>query len=372
MAAAFSHFEEPFAWLIRGLIEYGWPDISRPGSRIPPGAIGGIQLNELIQSGGARGIQLEVPARCGDQLCIEDGQYIFRVALIRDAGRTLLVVRSPEANYMQEFEFDATNPTWAAGYIHQALTEYIPAFVKWRLQGGELSWAERAGIPEVESESASPLLVSFVRERVQRQLSFDSGPQENWWPLESGNSGDQYWAGGAIARTGAGMGEPVFVRKKGQLRMSTVEEQRLRLEAIRKLDLPGSAMVWLSATHLMGGTVWFINGIYSWLADGIGDVELALQVSFSLAILAYGLGTASLLGARRYKRLIQHRLVNISLAFIGIMPLFYLWICLWLSWWMLMTIPIWIGGGIVVSVWAWRTWNAPMILQARALENPVD
>ena len=370
LTAAFSHFQEPYAWLIRGLVEYGWPDISQPGTPIPHGTLGGIQLADLVRSGGAHGLLLEIPARRGDEVCLEDGQYSFRVHLQRQSGHIIFVLRCPEANYFQEFEFDPENPTWAAGYMHQALHEYIPSYVTWRLQGGELSWAERAGIPEVDTESASELLLTFVRERVNRNLSFDLGPSEGWWPLQA-HGDSPHWQGGSVARMGKGAGEPLLVRKKGQLRLSTQDEQRIRREALKIIDLPGSVLIWLSATHILGGTVWFANGIYAFLADTnkVGDVKLALQVSFTLGILAYGLGTVSILGARRYKRLIEHKMVFISFLFVAVMPCFYIWICLWLSWWMAVTLPIWIGGGLVVTIWAWRIWRSPLIRQARALEN---
>jgi hypothetical protein len=323
----------------------------------------------MVRSGGSHGLLMEVPARAEGQVCLEDGQYQFRAHLIRDGGHLVFVLRCPEANYFQEFVYDPQNPTWAAGYIHQALSEYVAGFVRWRLGGGEVSWGERAGIPEVITDPPSPLLVSFIRERVNRNLVFNQGPSEDWWPLGSG--AEEHWRGGAVARTGAGSGEPMMRKIGGKMRLTTRDELHIRREALRELHLPGTVLVWLCATHLLAGTGWFANGIYSWLAeDKLGDVGFAIKVSFSMGLLAYGLGTAALLGGRRYKRMSEHKLVMLCLCFTGLMPLLYLGLSLWMSWWMALSSPLWLGGGLGVSIWAWRIWTRPMIQQARQLENP--
>ena len=69
MANAFLNFNEPHAWVIRGLVEYGWRDLSGRGSAVPPGAPGGLDVFPLLGSHGKDGIRLIV-------LTVVDGQRV--------------------------------------------------------------------------------------------------------------------------------------------------------------------------------------------------------------------------------------------------------------------------------------------------------
>ena len=58
MAIAFASFDEPHAWLIRGLVEYGWTDLGR-GGPVPPGSFGALSLVRLTGNDGCDGFLLE-------------------------------------------------------------------------------------------------------------------------------------------------------------------------------------------------------------------------------------------------------------------------------------------------------------------------
>ena len=147
MSAAFANFDEPFAWLIRGLIEYGWKDITKGQPMPSTEGAGGFDLSFVPESQGRSGILLRMPAMVGGQRCHEDDSYGFEVRLTRVQGQPGIAARCAECNFLQEFAFDPNNPVWMAGYLHQALTQYVPEYVRWRLDGGELSWAQRQGVP---------------------------------------------------------------------------------------------------------------------------------------------------------------------------------------------------------------------------------
>ena len=173
MSIAFGHFDEPFAWLIRGLIEYGWTDITR-NRVLPPSAAGGFNLSFIPDSQGQSGIILSVPAVAGSQRCHADEAYAFEVKLIDVSGAPGFAVRSEACNYLQEFVFSPENPVWAAGYIHQALTEYVAEFVRWRLGGGELTWAQRQGVPAIDGRPCSASLASWVNQQLNLNRHFDA------------------------------------------------------------------------------------------------------------------------------------------------------------------------------------------------------
>ena len=147
MSPAFAGFQEPHAWLIRGLVEYGWPDVTRVNGRVPPGVFGGFDLTRFSGSQGREGFSLCVPALADGDWLQEDGVYDFTVKMAHaSSGQTVFTVRCPEANFLEEFPFDPANPQHVAGYIHQSLTTYVPDFVRWRQGGGEVTWAQRAGM----------------------------------------------------------------------------------------------------------------------------------------------------------------------------------------------------------------------------------
>ena len=81
MTIAFAHFDEPLAWLIRGLITYGWADATT--NRVTPAqVVGGFDLSLIPDSQGKSGLILRVPAAADGRRCHEDDTYAFEVLLI--------------------------------------------------------------------------------------------------------------------------------------------------------------------------------------------------------------------------------------------------------------------------------------------------
>ena len=173
MSTAFSNFDEPFAWLIRGLIEYGWTDITK-GQPLPAQeGPAGFDLSFVPESQGRSGVLLRMPAVVGGTRCHEDDSYGFEVRLTRVQGQPGIAARCAECNFLQEFAFDPNNPVWMAGYLHQSLTEYVPEYVRWRLDGGELSWAQRQGVPPIEGEPCSASLAGWIQQQLAMNRTFD-------------------------------------------------------------------------------------------------------------------------------------------------------------------------------------------------------
>ena len=172
MTIAFAHFDEPLAWLIRGLITYGWADVTT--NRVTPAqVVGGFDLSLIPDSQGKSGLILRVPAAADGRRCHEDDTYAFEVLLIHMGDARGFAVRCEACNYLAEFAFDPENPEWAAGYIHQGLTEYVAEFVRWRLGGGELTWAQRQGVPQVDAEPCSASLAGWIAQQLSLRRTFD-------------------------------------------------------------------------------------------------------------------------------------------------------------------------------------------------------
>lgn len=308
MAVAFGKFEEAHAWLIRGLVEYGWPDLSPVGGRIPPGRPGGFELVRFRDSGGKDGVHLLVVAGDGQHLVQEDGVYDFALRCYRREGRWMVGLRCVEANFLQEFPFDPSNPGWAAGYVHQAIVGYVPQFVGWRLQGGELTWAQRKGLPELEGEPCTAELARFVDELVRTRRGVDTGPMEGWWlgrdsaPPPAGHAPPPagqapHAAGQPLSAAGVAAAGPVAVAGKAAgTGVSTTER------ALAKARPAGRALVGSSSALLLVGLVSLLNALLTVALFALDrPAALGGSACFGMVlVLSGGLGIA---GGRRLSQL---------------------------------------------------------------------
>lgn len=301
MAIAFAKFDEPHAWLIRGLVEYGWADLTPVGGRIPTGRMGGMELARFRDSDGRDGVHLLVSAQANGTVVAEDAVYDFAVRCYRREGQWTVGVRCAEANFMAEFPYDAANPNYAAGYVHQAVTTYVPQFVGWRLQGGELSWAQRQGLPELEGEGCSAELTRFVDELVRMRRGVDTGPAQGWWmgldsppppvsQVATDASGKGVVPGGAPI---AIVGGPIAVA--GRVAGAGVSSTE---RAMKRAGPAGRALVATSAMMLLIGIVSILNAMLTLVIFQL-DRGSALAGSACFGVTLLGGGIVGILGGRR-------------------------------------------------------------------------
>jgi len=368
MAAAFGTFDEPHAWLIRGLVEYGWTDISRAGGYVPPGIFGAMDLSRLPESEGREGITLEVPAAINGQKLDDDGIYHFQMQVIMsaDSGQLAVAVRCPEANYIQEFAYDRSNPGWTAGFVHQALTQYVPQFVAWRLAGGAVTWAQRQGIPELDGEPCSAQLTGFIATAIRGGVVFERGPQQGWWmgsstpltttPASSRGpaipamlhrpaSAQGFPVGPAAAPArgpivpGIIAGGPIAMAGRGPM-MAVDPTMRRKLLA----DKPGLALMVASGAGLAQGIFWFLNALS--IVVYYRTETAALLIAVLGALLLVPVGAVAMYGAWKYRAGEKHPLSWVALGYSAIVPV----CCL---------------AGLPIAGWAFKTWQDPSFKSAR-------
>ncbi len=370
MAAAFGTFDEPHAWLIRGLVEYGWPDTSRAGGYVPPGVFGAIDLSRLSEKEGRYGVVLDIPAVAQGHKFDEDGIYHFQAQVIRsqDTGQLAFCVRCPEANFMQEFPYDPANPTWAAGYIHQALSQYVPQFVVWRRAGGEVTWVQRQSIIELDGEPCSGPLSGFIADGIRAGHKFDRGPAEGWWMgrptlLSATAAPAARPAGGPVPAflqrgTGAAPGLPTppiaAARPPGPAGSAPVlpaviaggpiatmgqgiggaRSPEIRARALA--DKPGLALMVIAGLGMVQGATWFINAIsiQIWYKEEIFAMVFSILVSMMLV----PVGAVAAFGAWKYRKGERHILSGIAIAYAAL-------------------VPVCCVAGIPIAGWALWTWR---------------
>jgi len=299
VAYAFGRFDEPHAWLIRGLVEYGWTDLSSSGGRIPPGRFGGMELVRFRDSNGRDGIHLLINASAGNQVVVEDGVYDFTARCTHRDGQWMVAVRSVEANFLQEFPYDPQNPSWVAGYVHQALMAYVPQFVQWRLGGGELSWAQRKGLPEIPGEPCSADLTRFLDELLRMRRPLDAGPVEGWWMNQTSAPPPQGHAPAPGSQPAGALGKNTPIAVAGRIAAggnSTTER------AMAKAGPAGKALLGASSALCIVGVVSLVNALLTVVLFFL-DRPAALTGSacFGLSFLVFGI--LGILGGQRLSRL---------------------------------------------------------------------
>ena len=329
MTTAFGQFDEPLAWIIRGLIEYGWVDITR-NKVLPPNTVGGFDLSFIPDSQGQTGLMLRVPAVAGQQRCHEDENYNFEVKLIQIEGAAGFAVRSEACNYLQEFVFSPDHPIWAAGYIHQGLTDYVGEFVRWRLGGGELTWAQRQGVPDVNGGPCSASFASWVEQQLGLHREFDA----------------TLWGQGVQTSPSTSNSGPVTpmvtVGNYGTSKESTTPAKAL-------IEGPAKAIF---AMICMGGAaavMAFLN-IFVTIALFGFTRPFALVTSLFMVLFAGGGGVAAWFGWREYRSLRGSVMPWIAIVYPALVPL----VCL---------------GGIPVSIWAAKRWQSEAIMKRREINK---
>jgi len=322
VTVAFSTFDEPFAWLIRGLVEYGWRDATR-SRLVPQGTFGGFDLSLLPGSQGRDGLVLLVPALADGRRCHEDESYSFEVQLTRNDQGPCFAMRSSDCNYLQEFSYDPENPLWSAGYIHQALTEYVPDFVRWRLGGGALTWGQRQGVPTVEAEPCSASMASWLSEQVRLNRTLDLGPQQGWW------MGGE--ASGTAQSGGSSPLGPIAVAGNAA---GTLHVEPMGLNLLQRPANALSTMVWV---HGMAACCAVINIISTVVMFG-GDRKFAAASSFVFILYVGGMTWVARKGIAEYREARGKVLPWVAIAYAGLVPV----CCL---------------GGLPVAIWAAIRWQ---------------
>ena len=325
MSPAFAHFDEPLAWLIRGLITYGYVDTSM-NKAAAAGAIGGFDLTFIPNSQARSGLMLRVPAVADGSRCHEDDTYTFEIKLAPIDGNQGFAVRSVACNYLQEFSFEADNPEYAAGYIYQSISAYVTEFVRWRLGGGELSWAQRQGVPEVNGEPCSASLASWTGQQLALRRTFDG----SLWGQVSPS---------AIAEHTMSAGPMVTVGNFGAKTASAGAPATALLEG------PTKALTIMIILGGVAAVMALFNIILTLALFGV-DRMFAVNINLLLVVTAGGGGVAAWFGLREFRAMKGTVLPWVAIVYPALVPI----CCL---------------GGIPISIWAGRCWMSPAVLARR-------
>lgn len=314
MANAFLNFNEPHAWLIRGLVEYGWRDLSGRGTAVPPGAPGGLDVFPLLGTQGKAGIKLiVVPVADGKRA--DETNYEFEVKVTGSLPNIKVIARCPDCNFLEEFPYEPQNPIYAAGYLHQAILKHVEEFARWRLSGQDLSWTQRAGLPEIQGDSCSAELVRWMSSRVRQPgATFDLGPAEGWWLNLAPNA---LGPTAPIASVGKGAGEPVYISAEGRAELANMGGANASVERVAALDYVQGPAGWMRFVIWGGltlGGLAFLNALITVYFYSTSRM-FAVGASMGYCLLLVGGGLIARQGLQRYREVRPHWSIPILWAY---------------------------------------------------------
>jgi hypothetical protein len=330
MSAAFAQFDEPLAWLIRGLAEYGFEDLSS-GSSATPGILGGFDLRFAAQSQARSGLMLHVPAVADGTRCEQDDSYAFEIYLTDQPTGQGFTVRCAECNFLSDFAFDPANPLWTAGYVHQSISEYVPEFVRWRLSGGELTWAQRQGIPDVVGEPCSTSLATWITQQVSSRQHFDG---RHW-----GEGRMEAAAAAPLAPTGP-------IAMEGNLGRPDGTANNPVAIARAKMKGPTQAIMVAIAAGALCVAGAMLNILVTVAVFGL-DRPFALFSSFVVVGFVSSGAVGAWYGLKHLEQMKESPLAWVAIAFPALIP-----VCCF--------------AGLPVSIWAGMRWQSPAVRALRS------
>lgn len=274
-------FDGPWPRLIRGFVDLGLPDHTRLVVAAPPE--GAVSVEALLKPDAAGGA-LELMFGGGPGL---DDTYTYTVRLAHESRGVSVLVRSPDTLFHHVW---AGHPVESLpGRILADLRAHTAAFVEWRRQGGEPSYAERMAIPDGASSPAPAEFVRFLDALYRAGHRLDEGPARGWW----GRSGAAQAPSTPAITAGLGIDR--------SYRLGTAVEDDPELRAHRdRLASAGKLLVGLGALYVATAALSAVYTVWAWYRSGAPPwAALATTFGGGLSGVLVALSGQALLDLRR-------------------------------------------------------------------------
>lgn len=172
---AFADCNDPYAWVIRGLLDYGWQDLSLDPHSYPQQSGRGFDLRHLIDPMSNFGIRLVVLSIDGQgQWYRRDESYEFEVRYIRNLKQEdCILLRSDEMAFSRLFPIVRDQPLYSAGYIQEAIQAQVPVFVERRKRREMISSIELQEMLNFPLISPPHNLLQFISQQLRYGQDFN-------------------------------------------------------------------------------------------------------------------------------------------------------------------------------------------------------
>jgi len=320
--AAFLNMADPYSWLLRGLCEYQWSDLTTTPQAYPQQTGRGFDASPMLNPMSRFGLRLVTLALdYNNQWYREDGSYQFEVRLVNDPRQSYcLLLRSDEMAFSKLIPWNTTQPMHSVGHIHESVIEATREFVERRKRREGISSIDLQEMLNHPIIPPPPNLIAFLQQRLMGGADMNTAMQEGLWgtphtpppsapqpvvPTESAplpqpnfnpppNSSSEQSTNQATSPSwtiGVGAG-------RGQIIGDTGLADQGHSAAMVIIE---PACKWLQYTAFMGifmGGLAFVNGLFTLYMTSSGNVVRGSgdNLYFVVMILSFGLGVIGLGG----------------------------------------------------------------------------
>lgn len=189
MNTAFLHFSDPYSWLIRGMVEADWQDLSLESYQVLPQKTGaGFDLKNLIQTGGKHGIRVSIMAidEHGNWYS-EDQVYAFDIVFGQDnIGQPAYLASSRDTGFSEFFALTPHSPLMAVEQLIERIQHrHVPQFINERKRGRTVSSHDINAMFTTRPMPADNSLLQFLYQRIQNGQRFNTAISEGLWYPQS-------------------------------------------------------------------------------------------------------------------------------------------------------------------------------------------
>ena len=180
---AFAQQADPYSWMLRGLMDMGWEDLSLYPESYPQIKGRGIDYSGLMNPMSRFGLRLVTLALDENtEWYRAAGTYEFEARLVNDSRLSYsILLRSDEMAFSKLFQWNANNPMYVIQDLHKSIVESTILFIeknKRRESISSIDLQEMLNHPIIEPP---PTFISFMTARTQRGLNLNTAIQEGLW-----------------------------------------------------------------------------------------------------------------------------------------------------------------------------------------------
>jgi len=182
-SVAFSQMADPYAWVLRGLMDLGWEDISLSPESYPRIKGRGIDYSRILQPNSRFGLRLQTLAiDAENEWYRADGAYEFEIRLVNDPRLSFcILLRSDEMAFSTLFPWKMENPMFVVEDIHRAVVDTTISFIAKRKRRESISSIDLQEMLNHPMIPPPPLFISNMTMRLQRGLNLNTAIQEGLW-----------------------------------------------------------------------------------------------------------------------------------------------------------------------------------------------
>ncbi len=161
------------AWLLRGFVEAGLPDLTLGGFAPEGGAFSAASLRE---NGGIDGL-------CLSFIGWEGGEdWVYRAVVLGGAAHVTC------RDTLFSHRYAGLRAQELGPRILADVRAHNDAFAAWLGQGGQPTLGEQRAIVDIRGEPASRALLDFVERRYRSGETLEAGPSAGWWIAQATRS----------------------------------------------------------------------------------------------------------------------------------------------------------------------------------------